>query len=188
MYAGHAGVALALKARQPDLVVAPLVLACYGPDWVETFIRVVALPVDPVFYSHGIAAVAIGALLSGLLYRLVFGATGAAYVTVGWLLHWPADFLTGTKPLLDEGHMVGLHLYTMPWADLAMESLLLVAACALYWRVFGGSSARRRTIAVMALALIAAQAGLDYFFASQGGWGFALAEPARQPHLTYVAR
>lgn len=186
MYAGHAGVALALKARHPDLIVAPLVLACYGPDWVETIIRVLALPVDGVLYSHGIPAVVIGALLSALLYRLAFGGRGALFVGLGWLLHWPADFLTGVKPLLNERHMVGLHLYNMPWADLAMESVVLVAACALYWRVFGDSAPRRRTIVLMALALIAAQAGLDYFFASQGGWGFALAPPADQPHLSWV--
>ena len=35
MYVGHAAIALALKAREPRIPVAVLVLASFGPDWTE---------------------------------------------------------------------------------------------------------------------------------------------------------
>jgi hypothetical protein len=190
VYAGHAGVALALKARQPNVVVAPLMLACYGPDWLETAIRVLSLPVDAVFYSHSIPAVAVGALIAGVLYRLAFGAragAGARAVALGWLLHWPADYLTGIKPLLAADQMVGIRLYEHPWADLLLESVVLAGAFLVFRRVFGTSSPRRRIIVTMIVGLLLAQAALDYFFARQSGWGFALAQPPRRPHLSMLA-
>ncbi len=188
MYAGHAGVALVLSARQPQIAIAPLMLACYGPDWVESSIRVLALPVNDVLFTHSIPAMVVGAVVAAALYRLAFRRSGARYIALAWLLHWPADFLTGTKPLIDARHMVGLQLYERPWADLALETVVIIAACSLYWRAFGTSAARRRTILLMGLGLVLAQAGLDYYFASRGGWGFVLAAPRTDSHVSRAER
>ena len=189
MYAGHAAVALALKTREPRTPIAVLVVASFGPDWVELFLGLLLGRSVGEVYSHCIPGVLLGALVAGSLYALVARRPGARDVALAWLLHWPADFLTGHKPLIDPAHRVGLDLYDLPAVDFAIEGALVVAFALLYARAFAGGRGQRRWVAAMALALLAIQGVLDYGLAHQPWreWDPSLARARWQPHLTLAA-
>jgi hypothetical protein len=188
VYVGHAAVALGLKAREPRVPLAPLVVACYGPDCLDAVMMIVDPDVPRAVYTHSIPAVLIGAAAFSALYALVVRRPGAMQLFVGWLLHWPADLFTGRKPLFGAQPLVGLGLYDYPRADLALETLVILIGCAIYARAFARTSAARRRVLVMTLLLVVIQAGFDFTLAAQDGqaWGFALAPEVRRPHLTRV--
>lgn len=176
MYAGHSAVALALRGRNPEVAFFPLVLACYGPDWVDMVLMVVSSYRSAEVYSHSIPAVLIGALMAAGLMA-VFDLRGAGTVLMGWLLHWPADLLTGLKPLVGPVPLVGLDLYRVPLADFVMEAVLVCAGAAIYLRAFPVT--RRRTALVVATAaiLIVSQAAVDLLISRTDGsrWSPSLA-------------
>ena len=161
MYAGHAAVALALKHREPRLPIVPLVLAAFGPDWLELLL--LAMPVqrpESAVLTHSLPAVLIG----GSLAAALFAATrrpGGRIIFLVWLLHWPADLLTGRKPLLFGDQLIGLGLYGLPAVDFALESVVVVIGCALYARSFPSRGDLRRVIVILGAALIAMQAAVD---------------------------
>ena len=134
MYVGHAAIALALKSRSPRVPLLALTLACYGPDWVDAALMIPHPRAGMAPWSHSLPAVAIGALAAGAVYALFAQQPGATALIVGWLLHWPADFLTGLKPLVGLAPLVGLDLYHAPVADFALETACIVAACVLFSR------------------------------------------------------
>jgi hypothetical protein len=162
VYAGHAAVALALKAREPRVPLAVLVVACFGPDWVELFLGLSVGRGEGESYSHFIPAVILGALAAGALYAMASRRPGAGYVVIGWLLHWPADFLTAHKPLLDPAHVVGLDLYNLPQVDFLIEGALVAGCCVLYARAYAKSAGQRRWVLAMGVGLAGLQAALDY--------------------------
>jgi hypothetical protein len=162
MYAGHAAVALALKAREPRVPLAMLVVACFGPDWVELFLGLAVGRAEGEAYSHFIPAVILGALAAGALYAIISRRPGAPYVVSGWLLHWPADFFTAHKPLLNPAHVVGLDLYNVPQVDFLIEGALVAGCCVLYARAYARSVGQRRWVLAMGLGLAGLQAMLDY--------------------------
>jgi hypothetical protein len=186
VYAGHAAVALALKTREPRVPMAPLVAACFGPDWVELFLGLFLGRGPGETYSHFIPGVLLGASAAALVYALVFRRPGSRWVAIGWLLHWPADFLTAHKPLINPGHVVGLDFYDLPLVDFVIEVSLVVACAWLYARTFAPDRPRRRWIAAAALALAAIQSVLDYGLQHQPWrqWNPSLARAEWQPHLT----
>jgi hypothetical protein len=159
VYAGHAAIALALKARRPEIPIIPLALACYGPDWIDALLMIPHPREGMAPYSHSLPAVAIGAAIAGALYSAFAKRPGGLMLIVGWLSHWPADYLTGVKPLFGTETRAGLDLYHLPWADPVLESVLIVIACLLY--AWSQPEWRRswRTVAVLATALIVLQLG-----------------------------
>jgi hypothetical protein len=189
VYAGHAAVALVLKTREPRVPIAVLVAACFGPDWVELFLGLSIGRSAGEAYSHFIPGVLVGALLAATLYKIVLQLPGARYVALAWLLHWPADFLTAHKPLLDPTHIVGLDLYDLPAIDFTIEGLLVIGCAFLYARSFATGRAQRRWVAAMALTLLVIQGVLDYGLSNQPwrSWNPSLAQGRRQPHLTVAA-
>ena len=176
MYAGHSAVALALKGRHPDVALFPLVLACFGPDWVDVILMVVSHYRSAELYSHSIPAVLIGACVAGGLMAL-FELRGAATVFAGWLLHWPADLFTGLKPLFAVSPLIGMDLYHVPLADFLLEGALVCAGAAIYWRAFPATRRRTALVIATALALILSQAGVDRLIArtDSSGWHPSLA-------------
>ena len=184
MYAGHAAVALALKAREPRLPIVPMALACYGPDWVEAALLFPHPREGMAPYTHSILAVLIGASLFAAVYAIATRRPGARWLMVGWLLHWPADFLTGLKPLTGLNDIVGLDLYRLPLVDFALESVVIVIGCGLYARRFARSEARRRLVVALGVALVVAQALLDLSLSrTPEDWRPSLARGRWRPHL-----
>ena len=189
MYAGHAAVALALKTREPRVPMAVLVAACFGPDWVELFLGLFLGRATGETYSHFIPGVLLGASAAALLYALVFRRPGSRWVAIGWLLHWPADFLTAHKPLINPGHVVGLDFYDLPKVDFLIEATLVVVCTWVYVRAFAPERAQRRWMAAAALGLVGIQSVLDYGLQHEPWrqWNPSLARLQWQPHLTGVS-
>lgn len=190
MYAGHAALALVLRSRYPDVAMLPLAAACYGPDLIETAFMIPTPRAGMAVYTHSIPALVIGALLAAGTYALFTKRRGDALaIFLGWMLHWPADFLTGLKPILGLETRVGLDLYHLPFADFALETACVVAACAVYARRFAPAARERRWVVALGCALIMLQAGLIWALSrlDWGGWNPSLALVRSQTHLASSA-
>jgi hypothetical protein len=188
MYAGHVAIGLALKAREPRLPVVPLALACFGPDWVETLLMLGGVQSGFALYTHSIPAVVAGATVAAALYA-AFRRPGALLIFVGWLLHWPADLLTGHKPLFASTPLIGLDLYSLPAVDFALESVVIVICCSIYARRYAVRAESRRTIVLLAAALIALQGAVDVALSMtrNSEWTPSLALSAWQAQLSCPA-
>ncbi|MDB4914367.1 MAG: hypothetical protein JWM95_2011 [Gemmatimonadetes bacterium] len=161
MYAGHAAIALIIKARNRDVPMLPLVLACYGPDFLDILLMIPAPRPGTGPYSHSIPAVLLGGAIAAGLYAFFARRPGALAIFIGWIVHWPADAFTGVKPVTDLDSSIGFDLYHHFYADFALEALLTGLACWLYWRSLGREPQHRRPIIVLAAVLLALQAGFD---------------------------
>ena len=161
MYAGHAAIALVLKARRPDVPMLPLVAACYGPDWVDVALMLPHTREGMASWSHSIPAVIIGAAVASALYGMLSHRAGAGAIFVAWILHWPADLLTGLKPVLGLDTLIGLDLYHLPYADFVLEVAVVGVCGALYARAVARERRQRWLVAALCALLIAAQAILD---------------------------
>ena len=160
MYAGHAAVALALTRREPRLPIVPLVLAAFGPDWLELMLMIPEQRAGAAVLTHSIPAVLIGGGLAATLYAAT-RRPGAGTIFLAWLLHWVADLFTGRKPLLLGEPLIGLGLYRSPAADFALETAAVLIGCALYARTFPPRGELRRVVVILGAALIAMQAAVD---------------------------
>lgn len=189
MYVGHAAFALALKARDARVPIVPLALACYGPDWVEVALMLPHPREGMAPYTHSIPAVILGSAVASLLYAALAKRPGALLILIGWLSHWPADLLTGRKPIVGLEPLVGLDLYRLPLADLALETFVVLVCCALYARAFARTAAQRRLVIAMGAMLAALQLGLDVVMADTDPtpWGPSLARAERRTHLVSSA-
>jgi DNA-directed RNA polymerase subunit RPC12/RpoP len=184
VYVGHAAIALAIRARRPEVPLVPLVLASYGPDWAELILGLFEGRAEMREVTHTVPAVLACALTAAAAYSLFTNRAGAGAVMLAWLLHWPADFLTAHKPLLGTSDLVGLDLYDLPAADFAVESFLVVVCCVMYARAFARTPAHRRWVVAMATLLIGMQGGLDFGLARAGnaGWHPVLADRRWRSH------
>jgi membrane-bound metal-dependent hydrolase YbcI (DUF457 family) len=160
VYAGHAAVALALTRREPRLPIVPLVLAAFGPDWLDVLVTIPGHREGMAVLTHSIPAVLIGGGLAAALYAAT-RRPGARIIFLAWVLHWLADLVTGRKPLLLAQPQVGLYLYGSPVADFALESVLVVIGCVLYARAFPPRAELRRVVVILCATLIAMQAAVD---------------------------
>jgi hypothetical protein len=184
VYAGHAAVALALRWREPRLPIVPIVLACYGPDWVEVALMAPNPQAGMATYTHSIPAMLLGAALVAALWRLT-RRPGASLLAVGWLLHWPADLFTGHKPFILSAPLIGFDLYNLPFADFLLEATVIAIGCAIYARGAPRRAEFRRVIVILGAALIALQAAVDVALSVTRNteWAPSLASAARQSHL-----
>lgn len=160
MYAGHAAIALALTRREPRAHIVPLTLAAFGPDWLELLFMLPTKREGMAVYTHSLPAVLIGgAVAAGIM--AVRGRPGARVVFLAWLLHWLADLLTGVKPVIFSEPLIGLDLYSLPAADFALESVVVLAGCAIYARGLEARAELRRVVVILCATLIALQAAVD---------------------------
>jgi hypothetical protein len=184
VYAGHAAVALALRWREPRLPIVPLVLACYGPDWLEVALMLPNTQAGMPTYTHSIPGLLVGAALVTVLWKAM-RRPGASLLGVGWLLHWPADLFTGRKPLIFPEPLVGFDLYKLPLADFTLEATVVAIGCAIYARGVPRRAELRRVIVMVGAALIALQAAADVALSVMRNteWEPSLASAGRQSHL-----
>ena len=111
-------------------------------------------------FTHSIPAVVGCAALAGLLHAAL-RQPGARYVALAWLLHWPADLLTGRKPVFSGSVLVGLDLYGLPAVDFVLESALVVTACVIYARRFALRAELRRVVVILCTTLVLLQGFVD---------------------------
>lgn len=133
MRVGHAGVAIAAKRFGPRVPLWLLLCAAYAPDIVE--VSLWPFGIHNRELSHSLIAVGLGATLLAVLYAAVRGdRRGALCVWWVYLLHWPADFITGTKPTWPGGPTVGLNLYDRPVIVWIVDLSVLIAGSWVYYR------------------------------------------------------
>ena len=147
MYVGHAALATLAKAARRRVPLAVLVPVAYAPDWVEWLLDTFGITNREL--SHSLVAVGIGATAIAALYWLIRRSmTDATVVWLTYASHWPADFITGTKPTWPGGPTVGLNLYGHLGWDALVESVLVVV-CWLAYRRSVPPEARRRSVGVL---------------------------------------
>lgn len=110
MRVGHAGVALGAQRVCPRLPLWLLLCAAYGPDIIEVTARPFGF--RDTLWSHSLVSLGICATLLAGVYAVVRrDPRGAAILWLTYVLHWPADFITGIKPTWPGGPEVGLLFY-----------------------------------------------------------------------------
>jgi len=160
MYAGHAAIAVLTKTARPRIPMAVLVPVAFAPDWIEWILGFKSPNVRMV--SHGLISVAIGATVAALVYWLGSRRPGDAIaIALLYVSHWFADLITGFKPTWPGGPDVGLRLYNHPFADVVVESLLILIAAWRYQQTLADATPARRYLASTLLAggLIGLQIG-----------------------------
>jgi hypothetical protein len=161
VYVGHAALALVAKAKRRSISIAILVPVAFAPDWIKVLLHYAGN--SNVELSHSLVSIGIGATLVALVYYAFTRAAGDACVL--WLTyasHWPADFITGTKPTWPGGPQVGLLLYARPLADVIVESTLVMICYLIYRRSLPEASRKRAIGWLIPLGLI----GMQILFAA----------------------
>lgn len=159
MFAGHAALALLVKAKRPRVPLALLVPVAFAPDCIELVADMLGHQNRQI--SHSLVSVGIGATIVAFVYWLATRAAGDAVAL--WLTyasHWPADYITGLKPTWPGGPMVGHLLYTRPALDAWLECALVVLCSLVYWQSLAPARRRARLVLVP-LGLIALQIAFD---------------------------
>jgi hypothetical protein len=172
MYAGHLGFALGAYSFRRTIPLWLILIASQLPDWLDAGMCMADVDRGPYgLYTHGIAAVAIGALAFGVLTWLLTRDVAGALIVAGTVAsHYLLDYFTGTKPTWSGGPIIGLYLYGKPLADLALETVVIVAGWLLYRRTLPSSVRNDGMVYATLFALIALQLVAGAVFAlSLGG-------------------
>lgn len=176
MFVGHYGVSFAAKQAERDIplwvlfiavqlldvVWAPLVLL--GVEKVRIVPGITATnPLDLYYmpYTHSLVAAVLWSAAAFLIYRFVRGPADrrAPLIVAGAVFsHWVLDFVVHRPdlPLYDNAAKVGLGLWNVPAAALALEIALLFGGMYLYFR--GTGVVRRMPMIVFGLIMFAIQA------------------------------
>lgn len=150
MFAGHVGVALAAKAKEPRAPLGALVAASFGVDLIWPILLLAGVesvaiepgateftPLDFQSYpwSHSLAMVLLwGAVAWGLVRWWGGGLKVATMIGVVLVSHWVLDFVTHRPdlPLWPGGPLVGLGLWNSVPATIIVEGALFVGGLVWY--------------------------------------------------------
>jgi hypothetical protein len=158
VYAGHAALAMLAKGVRPRISFAVLVPVAFAPDWIEWILS--ATGRTNRVLSHSLVSVALGATLVALMYWAVKRSPrDAAIVWLTYVSHWPADFITGTKPTWPGGPDVGMSMYGDPIADIAVEWSLIMICWFVYRRSLPPKGHAAKIGWLMPIGLMAMQVG-----------------------------
>ncbi|MES2176962.1 MAG: hypothetical protein V4550_03780 [Gemmatimonadota bacterium] len=174
---GHLAIAISLKSGEPRAALVPLVIAAFGPDWVEAALMMPHTREGMAPYTHSIPAVMLGAVIASGAYALIARRPGAKQVAAAWLLHWLADLLSGRKPVIGLNPLIGLDLYHVPPAEFLLECVVIATACYLYARAFATTRAKRQAVVILAVVMAILQLGLNASMSKLDGtpWNPSLA-------------
>lgn len=134
MYGGHVGAALGGWSLRRSVPLWLPIVAAQLPDWMDAGLCVAGRSRGPLgLYSHGLVPVVVAATVLALAY-LVWRRDAMGSVLLGALVlsHLPLDYVTGMKPTWPGGPVIGLSLYAHPAADIALETLVIVAGWSAY--------------------------------------------------------
>jgi hypothetical protein len=130
--AGHFAVAGAVHASWREVPLLWLLGASIAPDVADGLYVLAGVCNPHGLYSHTVPAAALIAAIVGGAAFLTTGLRSAGLMTAAvTMAHLPLDFVTGLKLFWPGGELLGLHLYTRPGWDFAVESAMVLAA----WRL-----------------------------------------------------
>ena len=150
MFAGHFGVAAAVKAKVPEVPVWALLVSTQVLD--IAFVPLMLADVESiagegygqavldVTYSHSLVGALVLAILCGILAWRFWGCKAGAVVGGVVFSHWLLDLLVHRPdlPVLPGNWgglpMMGLGLWNTPGWSIAVESMLLLTGAVLYYR------------------------------------------------------
>ena len=132
MYMGHFSIALGGRRWLRPLPLAWLLFVSVEPDLHDAIGSMIPALSIGVF-THTLFGFAIEAVIGALITLIAFRSLPLA-LGVGALLlsHLAADLITSRLLLWRGGPTAGLHLYTIHWADFALEATVIVIGVALY--------------------------------------------------------
>lgn len=166
MYTGHLGFALGAYSFRRTIPLWLILIGAQLPDWLDAGLCIADANRGPYgLYTHGIAAVSLGAVACGLVALvLTRDLVGALIVASVVLSHYLLDYLTGLKPTWRGGPVIGLDLYARPVIDLVLETITVVVGWLLYRRTFPERVRNDGMVYATLFALIALQllAGLTF--------------------------
>lgn len=161
MYLGHVGIALGAKGIQPRVALLVLLIAAYAPDWVDSGLCILGAYDPRGMLSHSFPVVLLlGAATLSLYFVYARDFAGALVVAGVVVSHAMLDWITGYKPTWPGGPMIGLRLYSQPFANLFIEALVIVAGVAIYQRTLPRRSRGWIDVAMMVSALVIMQLGV----------------------------
>lgn len=162
MLVGHVGIALGARAldRREEDARAPLpwlLAASVAPDLLDGVYSLARFCNPQSVFSHSLPAVAILAVLFGILAALHTRSMATALIVAALVvLHLPADYVTGHKALWIGGPVVGLNIYRWDWLDILVELPVILAG---WWLLRRTRFTPRWVVSGVALAaLLAVQA------------------------------
>ena len=154
MVTGHFGLAAGVKARERFVPLWALMLATVWLDVI--FIPLLAADVETIDdapgtdggygdvlihadWTHSLVGAAVIAALTGLVVTRWWGRRGGIVIGAVVFSHWLLDLIVhrADMPLLpgNAGDVrVGLGLWKVEWAAIALEAAILLAGAFLYWR------------------------------------------------------
>jgi hypothetical protein len=169
MVTGHLATAYAARARWQRAALLPLLVASIIPDLADF-----ALPqgdqcrTSCELYTHAMPAVFVLAAAAGVLSWEIYHRRSTTNLVVGLvILHVAMDLVTGFKPFWPGGPNLGLHLYTRPLADFALETMLAITGWVLLRRAADPPRVAVHPVALGALIML--QGGMDLWFRHLNG-------------------
>jgi hypothetical protein len=153
MFAGHFGLAAAVKSKQPRVPLWALMLSTQLLDVI--FVPLVLLHVESLqpigqggygeaiihaWYSHSLVGALLIAGAAGLLAARFWGRQGGLTIAAVVFSHWVLDLLVHRADLpilpgnLGNLPLLGLGLWTMPAISAGLEGLLIIIGAVLYTR------------------------------------------------------
>lgn len=153
MFAGHFGLAAAVKAKSPEVPLWALMISTQLLDVVFVPLFVTGIEtmeavngegygqsVIHADYSHSLTGALILAVLAGLLSRRLWGKRGGIFIAFMVFSHWLLDLLVHHPdlPILPGNFgnlpLIGLGLWAAPTASIAVEAILICIGIMMYVR------------------------------------------------------
>lgn len=167
MFAGHFGLAAAVKSREPQVPLWVIMLSTQLLDvlFVPLFLMHIET-IDPIGnggygqgvihanYTHSLLGALLIALVAGLLGWRAWGRRGVLVISAVVFSHWLLDLLVHRADLpilpgnLGNLPLLGFGLWAYPLVSIIMESVLIIVGAILYitsaWSRSGSASPKQR--------------------------------------------
>lgn len=174
MFAGHFGLAAAVKAKTPEVPLWALMLGTQLLDvvFVPLFLSGVET-IEPIAgggygenvihadYSHSLAGALFISVIAGLLARRFWGRRGGLIIASVVFSHWLLDLLVhrADLPLLPGNignfPLLGFQLWQFPAVSTVVESVLIAVGVLMYARsILSGTDRKSRALAVTASGMM----------------------------------
>jgi hypothetical protein len=163
VYTGHVGVALGAHGIRKSIPLWLLILASQLPDWADAGLCLASVrtPV-PGAYSHSLPAIGILAVAAAIGYCMILrDPAGMLIVALVVASHAAGDYLTGMKPVMPGGPLIGLQLYARPWIDFVLESTAVVLGWLIYRNSISREKRNSEPVFTLLFVLLVIQFGAD---------------------------
>lgn len=162
MFMGHLGIALGAKSMRKEVSLLLLCVAATAPDLVD-FTLMSRYPGGAGLWSHSLVAMFGYAILFFSFYKLTLHRTTTALLLgVVAASHVLLDLITSRMVLWPGGSPMGMHLYLRRYADLCLESAVVLAG----WLLYARSIPQQRRSSLPSVAILLVLLAMQGFMAT----------------------